>query len=154
LNLASEKKVNPRRDSLGKDEKSERLAELMNLMSDEKLMLIFKTIFLAHGDTSEILRTQLKLSTKQYYSRIYSLSRAGLVKRQKRRYFVTAFGKVIYDVERLLGTAVKNYWKLEAIDSLGLAAYDGKMPEEERIKIIELLISNRQIKNILLSPNL
>ena len=31
--------------------------------------------------------------------------------------------------------------------------YDGNMPEGERIKTIDLLISNQQIKNILLSPD-
>jgi hypothetical protein len=131
-----------------KDEKSERLAELMNLISDEKLLLIFRTIFLASGDTSEILISRLKLSRKQYYSRISSLTRAGLVKREKGRYFVTAFGKVVYDAQRLLGCAVKNQWKLKAIDSLGLAC-DGEMPKGERIKIIESMISNQQIRNIL-----
>jgi hypothetical protein len=72
------------------------------------------------------------------------------VKRQKGRYYLTAFGKVIYDSQKLLGTAVKNYWKLKAIDSLGVAN-DSKMPQEERKRIIEDLIGNRQIKDILFS---
>ena len=74
----------------------------------------------------------------------------GLVKRQKGKYFLTAFGMVIYDSQKLLGTAIKNYWKLKAIDSLGVAN-DSKMPQEERKRIIEDLIVNRQIKDILLS---
>ena len=134
-----------------KDEKSERLAELIKLISDDKSVLILNTIFLASGDTSEILRTRLKLGRKQYYSRISRLSKAGLVKRQKGRYFVTAFGKVIYDAQRLLVSAVKNHWKLKAIDSLKVAN-DDMFPKEERIKIIELMIGNQQIKKILLSP--
>jgi DNA-binding HxlR family transcriptional regulator len=156
LNLASEKKVkSPKRDdeaAAKNDEKSERLAELLKLISDDKSLLIFNTIFLASGDSSEILRTQLKLTRKQYYSRMSRLVQAGLVKRQKRRYFVTAFGNVIYDVQKLLGNALKNYWKLQAIDSLG-AAHDGNIPEAERIKIIDLMIGNQQIKEILLSKN-
>jgi hypothetical protein len=155
LKPASEnKEKSPKRDNEAvpkKDDKLERLAELMNLISDEKLLLMFKTIFFASGDNSEILRTRLKLSRKQYYSRISRLTRAGLVKRQKGRYFVTAFGKVIYDAQRLFGNAIKNHWKLRAIDSLWLV-HDGSMPEAERIKIIDSLISNEEIKNILLSP--
>jgi hypothetical protein len=50
----------------------------------------------------------------------------------------------------LLGTAIKNYWKLKAIDSLGVAN-DSKMPKEQRNKIIEELIDNRQLKDISLS---
>jgi DNA-binding HxlR family transcriptional regulator len=152
----SAKKVKPSKDdvepSAKKEEKAERLAELIKLISDDKSLLIFKTFLLASHDTSEILRTRFKLTRKQYYSRLSHLTKAGLVKKQKGRYFVTAFGKVIYDAHRLLGTAVKNHWKLKAIDSLGVAHDGGNMPEEERIKIIGLMIDNQQIKRILLSP--
>ena len=139
-------------DDAGRNKKLESLGNLMKLISDNKSLLIFKTIFLASGDSGENLRTQLNLTKKQYYSRISRLTKAGLVKRQKGRYFVTAFGRVIYDAQRLLGSAVKNYWKLKAIDSLG-AANDDKMPTEERTKIIDLMIGNPQIKEILLSTN-
>ena len=127
---------------------SECLAEFIKLISDDKSLLIFKTIFVESGDSSDILRNQLKLTRKQYYSRITRLVKAGLVKRQKGRYFLTAFGMVIYDTQRLLGNAVKNYWKLKALDSL---VANDKVPKEERSKIIDLMISNPQIKEILLS---
>jgi hypothetical protein len=74
------------------------------------------------------------------------------VKRQKGRYFVTAFGKVVYNAQKLLGTAIKNYWKLRAIDTLGVAN-NNIMPTEERSKIIDLMIGNLQIREILLSTN-
>jgi hypothetical protein len=78
------------------------------------------------------------------------LTKAGLVKREKGTYIVTAFGKVIYDAQRLITSAIRNQWKLKAIDSLG-ASPGEKMPEEERNQIIELMIGNQQIKNILFS---
>ena len=152
MNANSDNKVSARLDDAGRNQKLESLGNLMKLISDNKSLLIFKTIFLASGDSGENLRTQLNLTKKQYYSRISRLTKAGLVKRQKGRYFVTAFGRVIYDAQRLLGSAVKNYWKLKAIDSLG-AANDDKMPTEERTKIIDLMIGNPQIKEILLSTN-
>jgi len=133
-----------------KNQNSKFLAGIIKLISDDKSLLIFCTIFLASGDSSETIRAELKLTRKQYYSRISRLIKAGLVKRQKGKYFVTAFGKVIYDSQKLLGTAVKNYWKLKAIDSLGVVN-DNDMPKEERRRIIEELIGNRQIKDILLS---
>lgn len=135
-----------------KVQNSKFLAGVIKLISDDKSLLIFCTIFLAGGDNSETIRAELKLTRKQYYSRISRLIRAGLVKRQKGRYYLTAFGKVIYDSQKLLGTAVKNYWKLKAIDSLGVAN-DSKMPREERKRIIEDLIGNRQIKDILFSSS-
>jgi hypothetical protein len=154
LNAISDTKVTATNHIVdaGSKQKSECGADIIKLMSDDKSLSIFNTIFLASGDTSETLRTQLKLTKKQYYSRISHLIKAGLVKRRKGRYFVTAFGKVVYNAQKLLGTAVKNYWKLRAIDTLGVAN-DDKMPTEERMKIIDLMIGNQQMKEILLSAD-
>jgi DNA-binding HxlR family transcriptional regulator len=150
LNANSDNEVPEKLDDAGMNDKAKSLAEVINLISDDKSLLIFKTIFLASGDSSEILIAQLKLTRKQYYSRISRLTKAGLVKRQKGRYFVTALGKVIYEAQRLLGSAVKNHWRLKAIDSLGVANED-EVPKEECKKIIDLFIGNQQIKEILLS---
>jgi predicted transcriptional regulator len=133
-----------------KNQKPELLVELLRLISDDNSVLIFNTIFLAGGETGKNLRTQLKLTRKQFYSRISRLIKIGLVKRQKGKYFVTAFGRVIYDAQKLLGNALKNYWKLNAIESLGVAQ-EGGIPEAERTKIIDQMIGNQQIKEILLS---
>ena len=150
LKAISDNKVPAKLDDATRSMKSECLAEFIKLISDDKSLLIFNTIFLASGDSSDILINHLKLTRKQYYSRITRLVKAGLVKRQKGRYFLTSFGTVIYDAQRLLGNAVKNYWKLKAIDSLGGATNDS-IPKEERNKIIDKMINNREIKEILLS---
>ena len=57
------------------------------------------------------------------------------MKRQKADILLLHLGMVIYDAQRLLGSAVNNYWKLKAIDSLG--ATNDSIPEEERNKIID-----------------
>ncbi len=156
MNEISGKKVNTskrKRDDdadITRNQNSKFVAGIIKLIADDKTWLIFSTIFLASGDSSETLRTELKLTRKQYYSRISRLIKAGLVKRQKGKHFVTAFGRVIFDSQRLLGIAIKTYWKLKAIDSLGVAN-DSKMPKEQRNKIIEELIDNRQLKDISLS---
>jgi hypothetical protein len=152
LNANSDIKLCARLDDAGRNQKLEFLGKVIKLISDNKSLLIFKTICLASGDTGENLRTQFKLTKKQYYSRMSRLTKAGLINRQKGRYFVTAFGMVVYYAQRLLGSAVNNYWKLKAIDSLGVA-YDDKVPREERMKIIDLMIGSPQIKEILLSTN-
>jgi len=81
-----------------------------------------------------------------------SLIKAGLVKRQKGRYLLTAFGKVIYsaqiDLEAKIENALNNYWTLKAIDSL-------EMPSrEETDKVISVLIENEEIKGILTNDSL
>jgi predicted transcriptional regulator len=152
MEAISDNKVPAKLDDAMRSMKSECLAEIIKLISDDKSLLIFNTIFVASGDSSDILINQLKLTRKQYYSRITRLVKAGLVKRHKGRYFLTSFGTVIYDAQRLLGNAVKNYWKLKALDSLGGADND-TIPEDERNKIIDQMITNRQIKEILLSKS-
>lgn len=154
MNGISDNKVKGanRDDDVRSKQKSECISEVIKSMSDDKSLFIFSSIFLASADSSETLRTQLNLTRKEYYSRITRLTRAGSVKRQKGRYLVTAFGKVIYNAQKLLATAVKNYWKLGAIDCLGVAN-DNIMPKEEQNKIIDLMIGNQQIREILHSTD-
>jgi len=76
------------------------------------------------------------------------LIKAGLVKRQRGKYLLTAFGKVIYSaqtsLEAKIEIALNNYWKLKAIDSL-------EMPSrEENDKVISMLIDNQEIKDALI----
>jgi predicted transcriptional regulator len=120
---------------------------LLFAISDKKASNIFKSIAAADSNT-DILITQLKLTRKQYYSRMSRLVQAGLVKRQKGRYLLTAFGKVIYsaqmNLEAKIENALNNYWKLKAIDSL-------EMPSrEETGKVICALIDNEEIKSVLM----
>jgi predicted transcriptional regulator len=95
--------------------------DILHAILDEKTWNIFNII--ASSDSkSEILITRLKLTRKQYYSRMARLVQTGLAKRQKSRYLLTAFGKVIQDAEMnfeiRIEDALKNYWKLKAIDTL------------------------------------
>jgi hypothetical protein len=124
---------------------------VLQATSDKRASNILKNI--ASSDSnSDILITQLKLTRKQYYSRMSSLINAGLVKRQKGRYLLTAFGKVIYsaqvDLETKIENALNNYWKLKAVDSL-------EMPSrEERDKVVSILIEDDEIKGILTKDSL
>jgi len=120
---------------------------ILGAISDNRASNILKSIASADSN-SDILITELKLTRKQYYSRMSGLIKAGLVKRQRGRYLLTAFGKVIYSaqmsLEAKIESALDNYWKLKAIDSL-------EMPSrEENDKVISMLIDNQEIKDILI----
>src|SRR5437899_10122548 len=120
---------------------------LLLAISDKKASNIFKSVASADSNT-DILITQLNLTRKQYCSRMSRLVQAGLVKRQKGRYLLTAFGKVIYsaqmNLEARIENALNNYWKLKAIDSL-------EMPSrEETEKVICALIEDEEIKSVLM----
>jgi DNA-binding HxlR family transcriptional regulator len=131
-----------------KEQEPEDLAEVRRLISDSKSLLIFNTIFRGAGDNSCIYRTHLELSKKEYYTRLSRLIKAGLVKKEKGRYYLTAFGKVIYnahvDLETKIENALKIYWRLKVVDSMNVPC------REEHDTIISTLIENQEIKALLL----
>jgi predicted transcriptional regulator len=88
---------------------SECLNEFMRLIMDGKSRLVFRTIFLMSGESSDVLLNQLKLTRKQFYSRITRLMKARLIRRYKGRYFLTSYGTVIYDIHRLLESTITNH---------------------------------------------
>lgn len=125
------------------------LAGVLNVISNEKALAVFKTIADTNGNT-DILRTKLNLTRKEYYSRISGLLKAGLVKRTSGRYSLTIFGGLLYDATVTLEKAFNknNYWKLKVIDSFGAP---NELSVEGRNKIIETLLRDDQkIKDILL----
>ena len=61
LEAISDNKVPAKLDDAMRNMKSDCLAEFIKLISDDKSLLIFNTIFLASGDSSDILINQLKL---------------------------------------------------------------------------------------------
>jgi hypothetical protein len=127
---------------------------VFDAISDKGASNIFKSIA-SLDSNSEILITKLKLTRKQYYSRMSVLLKAGLVKRYKGRYHLTAFGKVVYNArmnfETKIDDAISNYWKLKAIDSLEMRSGG------ETEKVISVLIDNQEIRGVLMkemTPNL
>ena len=122
------------------------VADILESISDEKALGLFKTIALAKPD-SEILITKTQLSRKQYYSRMSVLMRSGLVKRNKGRYALTAFGKVIYDIEITIEIAFENLWKLRAVDLVQVE--EEALSKEEQTKILDTLIDSAKIKDVL-----
>ena len=123
------------------------VSDTLSAISNDKSLVLFNTIALASGDSS-ILISRLNLTRKQYYSRMFDLINAGLVRRTNGKYFVTSFGKVVYKAQDLIGMAVRYSSKLKAIDSIE----SPKFPAAELSKIIDTLISNSEIKEILVSP--
>ena len=66
--------------------------------------------------------------------------------RKNGRNYRTTFGKVVYYTLMTIENAFVNYYKLKAIDSIGLS-YD--IPQEEHKKIIDNLITDPEIRQIL-----
>jgi predicted transcriptional regulator len=127
------------------DSKVQRLEGVYGSLSDNISVGLFTMI--AHERISSItLRNNVKITRKQYYSRLSKLINAGLIKRSNGRLILTAFGKLVYQVQKTIEDASANQWKLRAIDSIELS---DDLPTEERRKLLESLIDNKQIRDIL-----
>ena len=122
--------------------------DILKTIANDKSLVLFNTIALSNGGI-DICITALKLTRKQYYSRLSALLKAGLVKRERGKYSLTTFGIIVYHTQETIGKAVDQYWKLKAIDSIR-ASGNGELPQEQFHTIIDKLIVNQEIKNILL----
>ena len=121
------------------------VAQVFESLSDNVSLELFTTI--AHESiNSVILRNKIKVTRKQYYSRLSKMMKAGLIKRSSGKLVLTAFGKIVNEVQTTVQNASRNQWKLRAIDSIELS---DELPKEERKKLLESLIDNRQIRDIL-----
>jgi predicted transcriptional regulator len=121
------------------------VVEILEAISDVKSLKLFNTIA-TKGGNSEDLSVQLKLSRKEYYSRMSRLMKTGMVKRKNGKHFLTAFGKIVYDAQVTVKKAVESYWKLKAIDSIDLS---DEITVKERDKLIQTLVDDVEIREIL-----
>jgi hypothetical protein len=120
-------------------------------ISDDKSLFLFKAIAISSPDASS-LRNKGKLTRKQFYTRISRLIKIGLAKRSSGKYFLTAYGSVVYDAQKIIENAHANYWKLKAIDSLEVAQDERSV--KERKKIIDTLIDDKELKESLLERSI
>jgi len=124
------------------------VADVLKTIAEDKSLLLFNTIALSNSDSDTLIST-LHLSRKQYYARLSALLKTGLVKREMSKYYLTTLGMILYHVQEIIGKALNEYWKLEAIDSIN-ATCNGKLPQDQFHRIIDTLLTNQEIKDILL----
>ena len=121
------------------------VAKVFESLSDNVSLGLFTTI--AHESINSVaLRNKVKITRKQYYSRLSKMMKAGLIKRNNGKLVITAFGKIVFKVQETVENASSNQWKLRAIDSIELS---DELPGEERRQLLESLIDNKQLREIL-----
>jgi predicted transcriptional regulator len=126
--------------------KSSSVASVLRSISDDISLDLYKSIANSNGERGDDLLAKTKITRKQYYSRLSSLTKGGLIKRKNGRYSLTAFGKVVYESEKSIENAFNIYWKLKAVDSIGIS---NEIPRDEYSKIVDALIDSYKIKDIL-----
>ena len=75
--------------------------------------------------------------------------KADLVSRRNGKYFLTAFGKIVYDAQIIIEKAVVHHCKLKLVDALK----SDQMPKEEYNMIIYDLIDNERFTEELIIKN-
>ena len=127
------------------------VAAIVYTISDEKALSLFKAAGLSENNGSSIVIKKLKINRKQFYSIMKKLIDAGLIERNNGKYRLTSFGKVVFSMVIKAESAVKNYWKLKAIDSIMISEDRTEVSAEEYQLLIDKLIDNQEIKAILVS---
>jgi hypothetical protein len=129
------------------------LTDILDAISDDKSLMLFNTIAVSYPENdTEMILVKLKLTKKQYYSRMYKLVKANLINRRNGKYFLTSLGKIAFNAQTIIAKALHDYWRLKAIDELESAEED--MPKEEYHTIIDLLINNEKIREGLIHKSL
>ena len=124
------------------------VGDLLKAICDDKSLCIFNTIGLATNHDSDILLRNIVLSRKQFYMRVSKMLQVGLICRIGRRYVLTSLGKIVYHVQLIIGNAVKDHWKLKALDVLKIS--ESIIPVDEHEKIVDSIIDNEKIKELIL----
>jgi hypothetical protein len=65
------------------------------------------------------------------------------------KYYLTTFGVILYHAQEIIGKALNQYWNLKAIDSINVTC-NGELPQDQFHRMIDTLITNQEIKDILL----
>jgi hypothetical protein len=122
------------------------VSDVWRCLADNKSLDILRSIH----ESQPISIIDLNLSRKQYYSKLAKLSRCNLVYRSGGKYIVTSLGKIAYGVVQRIAALEKDYWKFVAIDALESFA-DLQISDEERKKIINIIVTDMQTREILTS---
>lgn len=121
------------------------IEEIFAVLSDDTTIRMLKlaaTGFRARGGYPN----KLKITKKQYHTRLHKLVTIGLIQKRGGVYVLTALGQIVdKTMLKIAEEVVSNYWKLKAIDSLEKK----EIPVEEKRKIIDDILAGTVIKECL-----
>lgn len=100
------------------------LGSVLHAMSDEKSLSLLNMIAneFDEGADKDSLLKKIDLTRKQFYSRISWLLRIGLINRTLGHYCITSFGKINYEIQLLLGTAVDTHIATSKTEEMPLSS--------------------------------
>jgi hypothetical protein len=126
--------------------------QVLDILSDPKACQILERTYAANNDGVEghVIANHARLSPSGFYKLTLSLQEQNMIEKKNQKYFITFFGRAVYNAKRLLQKAVDNYHKLKVIDFL---EEQQQIPGPELNKIIDICIDDYQLKDILTARN-
>jgi predicted transcriptional regulator len=73
-----------------------RIVDILSALSDDKAFTIYNTIVLRDRQDFRALIKHMGITPYQYYSRLLKLTKAGLIRRENRKYVITYLGSIVY----------------------------------------------------------
>jgi hypothetical protein len=122
--------------------------DILDMLSDPGACQILEKTYVANtiGVDADIIADHVNLSPSRLYRLMLSLREKNMIEKKNQRYFITFFGRAVYNAKRLIQKGMDNYHKLKVID---LLEEQRQIPEPELIKIIDICIDDYQLKDIL-----
>jgi hypothetical protein len=123
--------------------------EILKMVTNENTLKILNQIIdynnnnnnYKDGNTLSI--TQIGLTRKQFYTKLNELLTRGIIKKEKGKYYLTTFGKIVYDLtfeyKRKLDSVIEDCWKFKALDLLDIS---DEFTNDEKRKIMEQLFNH------------
>jgi hypothetical protein len=124
--------------------------QVLDVLSDPKACQILERTYVANNDGVEghVIANHANLSPSGFYKLTLSLREQNMIEKKNQRYFITFFGRAVYNAKRLVQKAIDNYHKLHVIDTL---EEQEQIPQTELNKLIEIFIDDHQLKDILIN---
>jgi hypothetical protein len=122
--------------------------QVLDVLSDPKACRILERTYAANNDGVEghIIANDANLSPSGFYRITLSLREQNMIEKKNQKYFITFFGRAVFNAKRLVQKAIDNYYKLKVIDFL---EEQDQIPDSELNKIIDICIDDYQLKDIL-----
>jgi predicted transcriptional regulator len=95
---------------MNKNPKKVTMLDVLDALRDTYGRDLFNSIATDSG-SSDILDYTVKITRKQYYSRLSKLVKADMINRNGRKYVLTPFGEVIYSIQLGFDEAVDEHLK-------------------------------------------
>lgn len=123
--------------------------EILKMVTNENTLKILNQIIDNNNnnnnykDGNTLSLSKIGLTRKQFYTRLNELITRGIIKREKGKYYLTTFGKIVYDLTfeymRKLDSVIEDCWKFKALDLLEIS---DEFTNDEKRKMMEHMFNH------------